>query len=87
MSGPTQQLTAEPARNILLRFCNWLWRQRKVMWGDVVLVVALSVFGSWLVSPFGSISSNTPLGVLLGRPSIVAFAGISLLFLAGGLVD
>src|SRR5437667_2801816 len=85
MSGPTQQSTAKPARNILLRFCNWLWSQRKVIWGDFALGVALSLFGSWLVSPFGSISSNTPLGVLLGHPFIVAFAGVSLLLLAGGL--
>ncbi len=84
MADPSQQPT-RPPQSAWVRLCQWLWNQQGFLWGTVILGVALNLFASWLITPWGSTFSNTPLGTILGHPLLFALGGSGLLGLTGGL--
>lgn len=84
MADPLQQ-PARPAQPAWVRLCQWLWNQRGFLWGTVIFGIVLNLFASWLITPWGNIFSQTPLGSLLGHPLPFVLGGVSLLGLTGGL--
>src|ERR1700692_696966 len=83
MAEPLRQPTTP--RPVWVRLCQWLWKQRGLGWGTVIVRVALNIFASWLITPSGAIFSQTPLGAILGHPLFLALGGLVLLGLTGGL--
>ena len=84
MADPLRQPTGLP-RPAWVCLCQWLWKQRGLVWGTIILGIGLSIFAGWLVSPWGTTYSNTPLGSILSHPWLWALVGLGLLILTGGL--
>jgi len=84
MADPLQQPGASP-RPAWVRLCQWLWKQRGFVWGTIILGIVLNIFATWLVTPWGTIYSNTPLGSVLDYPLLWALVGLGLLIFTGGL--
>src|SRR5437763_6203159 len=78
MADPLLQPTVPP-RPAWIRLFQWLWNQQGILWGTVILGIALNLFATWLVTPWGSTFSNTPLGTILGHPLLLALGGLGLL--------
>ena len=65
-----------------VQFCEWLTHQRGVVWGDIIFAVILNVFAGWLLTPLGSVFSNTPLGALYEHPLIPCLAGMGFILVS-----
>lgn len=59
---PEPQNTASPGWWV--RLCQWLWGQRGVIWGTLIIGIFVSVAATWLTSST-SIFTGTPLGTIL----------------------
>ncbi len=66
-----------------VRLCRWLWQQRGVIVTNFLLGIALNLLAAWLVSPWSSMVSNTPLGTVLDHPLVLFGCGVALLALTG----
>ncbi len=66
-----------------IRLSRWLWKQRSFIVGNLLLGIALNLVAAWLVSPWGSTITNTPLGSALNHPLVLFGAGLALLTLTG----
>jgi DNA polymerase III delta prime subunit len=84
MADPSQQSTTPP-QPAWIRFCQWLWKQRGLLWGTVIFGVGLNLIASWLITPSGALLYQTPLGIILGHPLFLALGGFGLLGLTAGL--
>ena len=82
MANPEQRHVLSP-QSSWVRLCCWLAMQRGFIWGTVIFGVALNLFATWLITPWGSTFSNAPLGTLLNHFWISLGIGIGLLVLTG----
>src|SRR5260370_12797963 len=70
-----------PPQLFWVHLCCWLAKQRGFFWGTVILGIVLNLFVAWLITPWGSTFSNTPLGTILDHRLVIFVIGIGLLAL------
>jgi len=70
-----------PSRRWYIRLCCWLWGQRSLVWISIILGIAISAFGAWLFTPWGTDFTKLPIGWVVKNPLIILPVGICLLLL------